>query len=435
MNISDIGYIFIIFGFILIFFPKIYLTSLVVLFMPFSATAVINFTNLDFGMQPYHFLGILMIIKTLISSHNKREFKIICKNYSKILASFLAFVFFSFLSIIYNNSESSLVIHLIHLLFGFSVFFCIIYNINDCKKLIFITKSFVYGISITSFLGLFQLFCFFYGFDYPKEILNNSVGKSSGGFEALLADNSFLRVSSVATEPSFLVRCLVPALLFYTIIWTRRSANLPFVFSKNIFSVTYFLPLITTVVSTSSIGYLALTSVFGVILFSNRCRIYMKILITVMVFYLIASIDYNSVVYDIFDTIILNKSSTSSGMDRGDSILDALNLFYKNLLFGVGPGGVTSHDLFVKLFSNYGIFGAFAFLYFIYSIFFYSYRTLKSRSSYTLNTLTYGYSLAVSLLLLMDILAGISYQYGIFWTLLGLLIGSTRINSSIVIKH
>ncbi len=126
----------------------------------------------------------------------------------------------------------------------------------------------------------------------------------------------------------------------------------------------------------------------------------------------------------LIEELLANKVELGSGAQRASSIEEAWNQFLASPLAGTGPGVVTSDDLVVKLLANYGLVGAALFLSAMGSVLVGGLVAAR-RASARERSVLIALLGANGILWAMDLVAGLSYTYGIFWVLWALLAAAT----------
>jgi len=252
-------------------------------------------------------------------------------------------------------------------------------------------------------------------------VFNNSAGEFAGGFDTTIALASLPRVSSVATEPSYLVRSLVPSLVVLVSLTGAQAASRDGG-HKLVLGLGGGLLIAATLLSSSTLGLFALSAVVvGFILGVRRYRWQMVAAIATIGGATWYAADGIPLLPEVIDEIVISKFDRGSGLERAESIASGFEAFEASPLVGAGPGLETSHDLLVKLLSNFGLVGALFFLLAIASLLITSGRLVREKRGTEWHGVLIALTAGNAVLWLMDFVGGISYQYGIFWVLWGLL--------------
>ena len=423
MEVTTTGWVFILIG-LACFHRPMWLTVLVVASVTFSATAVINVPSLPFGMQPYHWFGLLLVLSTLVLRLPRlmRAASPLAGT-NRLLYPFLAW---GIVATVVTGAKGTSVAHMVHLLLGASVMGCIVANTTRLDDLMRTVRALVYGTLLASAWGIFELTCSILDIPYPDFIFNNSVGEFVSAGSALFFFG-LRRLNSVATEPSYLVRSLVPVLCLLMGLWLHQARTRATVEWLHPMGWKVGLLVAITLLSTSALGIVSL-ALAGLIplLFARHARLAIAscyLAAALLVLYVAST---NPLLLELADEVLFGKLESGSGTDRLTSVADAYGAFLSHPIVGAGPGLVTSHDLLLKLLSNFGMVGALLFLLVLMSVTWRALRWLRRHRDGARSALCLGLIAANLMLWIMDGLAGVSYQYGIFWALLGLLISASR---------
>ncbi|QWE10888.1 hypothetical protein [Polynucleobacter sp. es-EL-1] len=308
---------------------------------------------------------------------------------------------------------------------------CIASCVNSEKKLIDSLRYFLLGGAFAALWGILHFLLHILDLEYPAFLFNNSIGVAALGYVSTLLDGTIPRVSSVATEPSYLVRSTIPMIVILYIFWNFR-------FHLTSRAATYFYLIflvVVTILSTSTLGFFGLFMLYLIFLFTARPSFIAKVL-SIFVLAFAFMLLYSEPFYIVLNELVFEKFTIGSGGDRLNTVLIGVENFLESPFLGVGPGMLTVHDLFVKMYSNFGLFGATFYFAFIFFTLYSSYKIiikikLKSRKLYIFYL---SILLANITLLLLDVVSGMSYTYGIFWVLLGLLMSLKNLDEYKKIK-
>lgn len=412
------------------------LLKLAVFFVPFSATSAINFGEEGNGssVQVYMLLSVAWMafqVFTYLSDSKQNKSLIIPKS-TVLLLSFLLAAFFSLLMPLYINGadtanstgryadyeliefKSTNITQYIYLVAG-AVFSIFIGSIINEKDLVELLKIYTYSILFVMLWGLYELYCFYTGMEYPAYLFNNNIHESAKGYTEVLvtANEPLKRIASVTLEPSFLAQALLTLLPFYV----YSCLNKAYIFGKRIDLLILLLLFFYIPFTTSSTAVTGL--VFLIILLfyrsyrNNTFFVHYTIAFICLIFLLVYNLSDNI----FYNLIIKEKSETSSGIERISTIMDGWETFTKYPLLGAGWGTVSSYDLIIKLAANCGIIGLALFSYFIFFLFKrFSFKSqLDSPDSFYKST-----SLSLSVLLFCNAISGFSFYLGHLWFILGL---------------
>lgn len=375
-------------------------------------------------MQPYHWFGLLLVTSSL--ALRLPLVLRVATPVDGLNASVYVFLLAGLLATFATGAKGTSLAHLVHLVFGVSVMFSIIANTHLEKDRNEAISWLVYGTLAAAAWGIVELLCSAFGVPYPDWIFNNSAGEFVSESTSLWL--GIPRLSSVATEPSYLVRSLVPVLCLIMGMWLNSiRTGLRIDFLKPLrWKVTLLLAI--TVLSTSTLGIIALfIASVAPLLFAKSTRIYILCvysLVGSMVVYLFYT---NPLIAALAEELLFGKFQLGSGTLRIVSVAEAADAFSAHPWLGSGPGLVTSHDLVLKLLSNFGVVGASLFLLMLVTAMRRGWFAVSKRRGTAQAAILVGLLSANLMLWIMDALAGVSYQYGIFWALLALLLSAARI--------
>lgn len=456
MLITIIGWVLIPLGVVLFFIAPRWLYVLMVFFIPFSATAVVNIrTGLTgSGLQATIFFGSLWILSVLLKTIVTGRIRL---NYNLrlpfvLLSMFLGIELLSLMMPILidgkllvhfpelSHKEAKLLMfsgrHItqaLYLIYGIIVAIMVAIKNSDVKQLSSSIKIYVLSGLFVSLWGVMQLFLYTLHIPYPAFIFNNSITPSAQGFRQVLGDLAIKRISSVAVEPSILSQFLLTVipLLFFSII--RRSP----IFTARFDRFCLLLVLFVLLISTSTTAYygLFITSIVILVMMYSLRLLQFRHLIYSMGLFLIASIALFIAIFLVpaggvlIQNLIIEKMMTYSGQDRLQSIINAWHYFLKYPILGIGWGSIGSHDLVVKILSNSGLFGFFSFGMFV---FYTLSRHLKGFSCYLYNerdSIVFLWNMAIFVsffvLLTINLLTGFAFVFGHFWFVTGISIAVT----------
>jgi O-antigen ligase len=318
---------------------------------------------------------------------------------------------------------------LLYLVFGLLIAICVAHaNLrdeqrHDTERVILISALFV------SIWGVFQFVCNLSGITYPAFIFNNSGSVSGRGFMQTL-DTGVSRVTSAAVEPSVLAQGLVTLLPLTLPAWLKRG----FILSRRMDRSASILFVLVLILSTSATAYLGLflLAITGIVVlvrtgaWSMR-RAVLSAVAAVTVVGAIIALALTSVPFlsAFADSVLLNKSSSGSALERAMTIEFAFGYFQKFPILGIGWGSATSHDLIVKLLSNVGVVGFVVFLGAMGSVAIASWRDLGGLSS-PVSLSRSAWLLALAVFLLTSVLIEFPLVFGNFWLVLGMVLATSQ---------
>ncbi|MFC1811502.1 hypothetical protein ACFL03_02305 [Thermodesulfobacteriota bacterium] len=468
MEITLVGYILIPVGlFAVISASRQKLLYLLIFFTPFTATAVVNFDNPHFGIQPAYFFGLLFMARTATDTAVKKvSFSIYKGQYQSILPFWL-FTIVLLLSIlaipVYGHMEVYRPSGELELLRfsqeNLTQFIYIIYVIGLTTSIgLFrirpeqidqILKLFIFSGLFVALWGWLQVSMYYLGYSYPDFIFNNN-NSFSQGFNQLFQTLGVKRMNSVAPEPSMLARfLLIPTFISFYCVYKKH-----FLFNKLtsiILSVLFAFSLICTTSSSAMLYLIGGVPIFILFTFissrqwqvkrktalsdrSKKTILTVLLLLAVFMAILFGLLKWKfnfelEDIIELLDIIILKKMESGSAHERLGGALFGLKLFASHPLLGVGWGSNRTFDLLTNLLSTSGLFGIFFFMYAHVALAVKSKRLIRHLMRYGFYSLA-GYP-EVSLLVLIMILFGkiISDPILIFldhWVIVGLLIACLR---------
>jgi hypothetical protein len=124
------------------------------------------------------------------------------------------------------------------------------------------------------------------------------------------------------------------------------------------------------------------------------------------------------------DRMIFSKSEDGSGIERLNSLLLGFNYFRMYPILGIGWGSSTSYDIILKLLSNTGILGLFAFGWFLKSLFSQLWGSMsRPAPRKKISERTYWACcllVATFMLIATSELSGFAFVYGHTWFVFGM---------------
>lgn len=388
----------------------------------FSSTAIVNVPSLAFGFQPYHLFGSMLIARTigmrLATGSALGTDSTVRRNDVARFVVLWALAVVAFFLAPAGTSSKVLIAQLAHLGFGIAVLWAVAAHSTSLPIIRRSCRAFEFGALFLAVWGLFQLALHLVGIPYPAFVLNTSIGQFASNYASVFGTGGFLRIGSLATEPSFLVRTLVMAL---AIGLTRRAWGTSHERRRrNVFAL--FLCAVIAL-STSTTGILGLIVYSAVAVMRGRSVrgrqfVGLVALLGVLGLFLLPSV--RTAIAD----VTIRKSTSWSYEHRTGTQSMALDAFRAHPVTGTGLGSVTSFDLATKLLSNLGLLGTVAYIVAVTSLFA---RNARRRPTEEVAAIRRSLRLALMLLLVMDAVASWSYTYGDFWVVGGLLLATNRV--------
>ncbi|MDZ7362310.1 MAG: O-antigen ligase family protein [candidate division KSB1 bacterium] len=399
MTITPIGFFIIAIGIVAVMLPSrttiLYLT---IFFMPFTATAVVNFPGPSFGLQPGYFLGMLLMARYVLEWLFSRTRQRLTHLQRMTLMPFVFFVFVAGLSILLIPFREYVYVRrpsgdyqLLRLsMENFTQFGYLVYvvfltiSIAACKlEPNEIRRAIRVLIASSIFVALWgwaQLYMYYAGIPYPEYIFNNSLSflQKYGQKIRLLG---FKRMNSVAPEPSMFARfLLMPTFLCFYYVYNKAGSVMK---PKTALWLAIFfaITLIFTSTSTALVGLAGSLLLFLLYILSKRGRISVRIytvreslrtlFVVVLGFaglplalYSLATFALGLTtdqIIQFIEILLIDKADSESGGTRLDGALQGLSLFAANPLFGVGWGSNRTFDLLTNILSTTGLVGMLTF--------------------------------------------------------------------------
>jgi len=425
MKIQILGYIIIPLAIFLYFKNIKYILYLTIFLAGFTSSSIINIGG-SFSVQPAYFTGTIFILKSIFLINKKKLF-IKPDNFLSlfitvsILSLIMPTLIISKKIFIMNQKSiitnifftSSNITQLFYILFCFVLYVCIknylYYNPLEIKKFI---KILIYSTAFICLLGFYQEFAFINHLEFDKIFRSGIHGNTQGGI-------GFVRVYSVAQEPSMLAYFLVP-MLSLTI-----SLNKDIIASKTKV-VFILLILLTAILSTSTTFFVGLAALLVKIFFDKLLLLIKNItsekeklgyIFPVIFILLIAACIVIININPIIKNVLLNGSynkflgNNESGKERSSIFLLHINAFLNYPFLGVGFGTARGKDLFSTWLCNVGFIGLGLFLIYLYRII----TKLK-----TISRISYGISNYIFVLFICAF-TSVPEPYNLFiWIMLGM---------------
>ena len=402
------------------------LAAIAVFFIPFTATAIFNFSKGDTrtGLQVFTWFATIYCFRTFVSTlRTKKDLRGGNQKLKKNITWFLSILAISLIMPIYiHGSYSTVSTRLVDMgstapvvfsfanvtQYGYVVIgaFFAMYLAKDMEKnenLVFFLKAFFVSMVFCCIWGYYQLFSYYADIPY-LELFNNSENTSAGGFNTTL--DGIKRMSSVGTEPSIFADCLIlAAAIISGFISVKRR-----IFKENVDRWILYLLIITTIISTSSTGLAGVVAFIGThIVLKKGWRYFLKVGFPLLVVLCVCFFYYST----FFSGNGTGSKLTSySALERGASILNGAIYFYNYPILGLGWGSATVYELIIALLANSGIIGLYAFFNICRTI-------VRSTNTARINPRLKGAPeaglLAFISIICMFLTQGFPYYFGYFW--------------------
>jgi hypothetical protein len=336
------------------------LAYMVLFFAPFSATAIVNFGGLGYksgglGLTPAMLCTVLFFVSQLLFGLAFRPVAIslACRIQIGLIALFAA-VFLLSLGVNATNGVLTAyqVTQSVYVLIGLTT--VVLFALE------FATQSAIYravrwlraSAIFVSLWGIVQFLCFNLGIPYPSVLFNNSQSDAADMFDQV--GPGFIRIASVAVEPSFFASSLLHFISFGAtiIIIEPRLRNRYWVWPVLLATGVLLL-------STSSTGYFGLIVLFGLLLL-RRPLLTLAIGIPAGLAGSLALLLIPKAA-SVLASMTIDKSETSSYLERTAGAVRALNTFLASPILGHGWGSVEAFNAVTATLANVGLIGAFVF--------------------------------------------------------------------------
>ena len=392
METTPVTVILILLGVVSFFFAPRLLYWCTVFFLPFSATAVVNFNRAigATGLQAAMFFGTLWMLKAGPEALRKPGLWRSQPMQTSVrrLRFFMFAVVLSLVMPIYIHGRLSVdcpgigcvdsgplvftvrhITQVLYLAYGVLLSVLIAVKNSDIRQFRKSIRIFLTSAIFVSGWGFLQWYCYRVGLSYPAFIFNNNTNISAQGYLEDIRDLGLTRISSVATEPSILAQYTIIALVFAIFAVVGQRVVISRFWDRAALIVTASL----LILSTSTTAYAGLAILLPVSLlglwYLGRLGILPLAVVGSAVLLLYIAYTSSDVIQVIADRMIFSKSEDGSGIERLNSLLLGFNYFRMYPILGIGWGSSTSYDIILKLLSNTGILGLFAFGWFLKSLF------------------------------------------------------------------
>jgi hypothetical protein len=392
MEVTPIALILIPLGVFSYFFAPRLLYWCTVFFLPFSATAIVNFNRANgaTGLQATMFFGALWMLREgsgVLRKPNPWRSEPMQTSVRR-LRFFMFAVVLSLIMPIYIHGRLTVdcpdidctdsgpltftfshITQVLYLAYGVLLTLFIAVKNSDVREFRKSIRIFLTSALFVSFWGFLQWYCYRAGLSYPAFIFNNNTAISAQGYLEDMRDIGLTRISSVATEPSILAHYTIIAVVFAIFAIVGQRPMISRFWDRAVLIVTALLLLMSS--STTAYAGLAIllpASLFG-LWYLGRLGIFPVVIVGSAVLALYLAYTRSDIIQAIADKMIFSKSEDFSGVGRINSLLLGFTYFRMYPILGIGWGSSTSADIILKLLSNTGILGLFAFGWFLKSVF------------------------------------------------------------------
>ncbi len=421
INITYIGYLIIPLAFIILIFKPNYLITLLISVSVLHASSVLNgsINNFQYGLSPYYFVAICILLRLLIILFSHRNLLVINSNMKFLTHTLFVFWMWSVISAflmpylfqgmeVYNPRLGldlqykhhatlewtlSNLAQATYLTLNMAV---IIYTflIDENHCLYYITIGIKLAIIIVCFLGIWQVLSSYLILQFPYNIFNNNISYYHGYDQYI---GFIRRLVSSFSEPSFAGAYMASIEVGLLSVYLINSLSK----NKQIFLLILLLIIFYLLIWTySTTGYLSLLIGNIILLFKyklfhrSRKSIYTKkwhnyfvgIIIIIFLSILCITISYKhanindihtgytinegifSLIDKLFSSALIKDTESDSFVHRTAADIYALKIFVSTYGLGAGLGSSRSSSLITTLLSTIGIIGVTSFIMLIYSV-------------------------------------------------------------------
>jgi hypothetical protein len=453
MEITPIGWVMLPVGLSLYWLAPEYLYALMVFFLPFSATAIVNIGYPDSasGVQSSMLFGSLWMLKELLALDRTSLHPYWRRLRTPIrqLNLFTLIVIMSLFMPLWINGHVVIesadlgdsgsaplqfagthVTQTIYLIYGVLLAILVALRNSNLSQLIRSLRIFLISAIFVSIWGAFQLLCWSFNIDYPAYLFNTSATESALGYTQVIQEAGLKRISSVATEPSmFAQTMLIAAVIALFAVLSRQP-----LISKTWDRLAVGIIIGGLLISTSTTAYIGLVGVLALyglgLMYLKICR--GRYLIFLFLFGGLLFYTYSGFApaQDLFESMIIGKGESYSALARLNSVLLARDYFLQYPILGLGWGSVTSSDLVFKLLSNTGLAGFLVFALFVATASVRLWRAARTGQGIPADKKLWPVCLLAALLILIftNVAGGFAFTYGHLWFVFGLAICVPTLN-------
>ena len=453
MEITPIGWVMLPVGFSLYWLAPEYLYVLMVFFLPFSATAIVNIGSPDSasGVQASMLFGSLWMLKELpaLGRPSLRQYWQHLRTPVRQLNLFTLVVIMSLFMPLWINGHVVIesadlgdsgsaplqfagthITQTIYLIYG--VLLTILVALKNCElpQLIRSIRIFLISAIFVSLWGGFQLLCWSFNVDYPAYLFNTSSTESAQGYTQIIQEAGLKRISSVATEPSMFAQSMLIAAVIALFALLSPQPLISKTWDRLAVAIIIGGLLISTS-TTAYIGLVGVLALYGLGLIYLRIRrgqyLLFLLLFVGLLFYAYSGF---TPAQDLFESMIIGKGESYSALARLNSVLLARDYFLQYPILGLGWGSVTSSDLVFKLLSNTGLAGLLFFFLFVATASVRLWQASRTEQRIPADKKLWPVCLLAALVMLIftNVAGGFAFTYGHLWFVFGLAICVPTLN-------
>jgi hypothetical protein len=432
MSVSPIGFLAIALAGLAFIRRPPWLFYAAIFFAPFSACAVVNLPSFGLSISVFFFLCFIL---AAASGQISRLALRLTRAQFLILSLLLLFYFACFSSLWTPLLSDRLIPRNVSVItfigVGVMLTFAVTLFVNNIERLVITVKLQMAGAIFASTWGLMQFACSLLGIPYPSFIFNTSASHSADLF-ATEAIGGYVRVGSVAVEPSILVQSLAFPLAIAATLLSCASPAL-----RRWYLATAIVSTGCIVLTTSTTGYIGLGVLTILLVGQQPLRTITALILSVPVA-LASLVLMPRLVAAIVDNTF-NKSQSWSYVHRTSTLFDGWQAFISHPLVGSGVGSRTVNSLPVYLLANVGTIGTLCFIVFVLSAFLALGHicrpalrlppAVQSVDSGRAANLWPALPNAIAVSLAMQSVAGFSYAFPDFWIGMGLVIATVGVGA------
>ncbi len=333
----------------------------VVFFAPFSATAIVNFTALSYksggvGLTPAMLFLLCYFVSLAAYGSAFRSF-VVSKGLLIQMLLIGVFVLLLLVSAAVNGLTEGLtpfeVTQTIYVLLGvaatvtLSFEFCRDGAIERCVRTARAAAVFI------SAWGFVQVACYYSGVPYPSFLFNNSLSDFADMFDQ--SGPGFVRIASVAVEPSFFAASLLHFVSFGITVLVIE----PRLRTRGWIAAVLFCT-VTLLLCTSTTGYFGLAVLAAVLLIRFPVRSIAPAAATAALF-VMALVSIPKLATMVASATI-EKNQTLSYHERTQGSVEAFQMFIEHPLLGSGWGAGTNANAITVMLADVGVLGTTVFL-------------------------------------------------------------------------
>lgn len=328
--------------------PFFFIASLVF----FNAGPIARFIVLNEGFQK-NFVRCIVFFLTICFLSNAQHFSCEENNLPGISSLFLCFTF---------TGAKYIFVNLLYVTTGFLFSIFILHDIKSPDDFRAFARWFLAGAIFLAAIGIFEFILHLAGLPFLYKITNSTSAFSSNfasAFPRMHSELGVMRISAGSSEPSIYSQPILFSIIYFISFATFGTA----VFGKHIDRIVIVVLLFSFIHAGSTSAYLAGAAILILhIIFINRLNIgdsanknFFRLLIISAI---ISGVFHLNLLTGFLDHLVINKIHTDSGVERLDSVGNALRVFGAgNFIYGQGFGALNSFDFVGKVLSNTGILG------------------------------------------------------------------------------